>query len=77
MLLQINDTKNKSITVVSVMMFEYEEDSNKIKIWDMCDNTAIVTTKTAYDASLCVRNLFSNERASINDADIDWDNAEE
>ena len=47
------------------------------QIWDMCDNTAIVTTKTAYDASLCVRNLFSNERASINDADIDWDNAEE
>ena len=77
MLLQVNDTKNKTMTVVHVMMFEYETDSNKIKIWDMCDNTAIITTKPAYDASSCVRSLYSNERASINDADIDWDNAEE
>ncbi len=77
MLLQINDTKNKTMTVVQVMMFEYETDSNKIKIWDMCDNVAMITAKTSYDASSCVRNLYSNERASINDADIDWDNAEE
>lgn len=75
MLLQVND--KKTTTVVTVMMFEYEADTNKIKIWDMCDNVAIVTTKTPYDASSCVRSLFSNERASLNDADINWDNTEE
>lgn len=76
MLLQINDTKAKSITVVKVMMLEYEEASDTIKIWDMCDNIAMVKAKSAYDASSCVRSLFSNERATLNDAEIDWDHAD-
>ena len=77
MLLQINDSKDKTLTVVQVMMFEYEEDSDKFKIWDLCDNTAIVQAKNSYDASSCLRSLYTNGRATLNDASINWDNSDE
>ena len=73
MLLQINDKKAKTTTVVRVMMFERDDNSPNIKIWDMCDNIAVVTAKSAYDAESCIRNLFSNERATLTDAEIHWD----
>ena len=70
MILQITD-KKKSITVVNIMMFELDDESAVMKIWDFADNTASVQFENAYRAEQCVRNLFSSGKASA-EGEIVW-----
>lgn len=72
MILKVRSEKEKLITVIKIAMFEHNYEQNALTIWDVADNSAIITPKYTHDLNRVVRELYAGNRAEI-DAEIEWE----